>query len=262
METATEKEVIEKTSSSSEVKEDVVIIDGKPRPLKNFMAERERKIEQDVIDRLSRESRPVRAEPKASDQSDSKNWQKEIVRAAEREMEETGSIIPVNTMLNLVGQGVRYQLQEHTKTAKNAQTVIKEVKKNLKSEYKDYSDFSDEFEDIVDTIDPNNVSKEGLKIIFNSLRGQRMDDIMKKREEAAVKKAGEDRKIVGEVTVGTSTFSSRKSEKLNSEQLKEMDSMGFDSEEDYFGRLEKKRSVAKSKGAKNVPQTISEILVL
>ena len=179
---------------------------------------------------------------------------------AEKEMEETGSIVPVNTILNLIAQGTTYHLGEHNKTVKNAQKTLKDVRKELKGQYKDFGDYAEEFDAIIEDIDPRQISKDGLKIVFDSVRGKRLDDILKKRDEEAAKKS-DDTKIIGEVGKASAMVSAvAKTKNLTNGQKKEMSDMGFETEEDYFGRLEKKRQIAKSKGAKNVPDTISEFL--
>ncbi len=246
----------EKPSSESEVKEDFVMINGQKRPLKNFLAENNRKMKEEILQEVNA-SRPA---PPAPPQPEG-NWQKQIAQAAQREMEETGEIVPVNTILNLVSRASQYQFMEHSKIVKNAQKITKEVKSELKGQYKDYRDYEDEFENILDGIDPQQISKEGLRIVFNSLRGQKIDEIVKQKEEAAVKKATEERKIIGEITPSLSSSAGGKKEKMSPAQSKEMKDMGFDTEQDYLGRLEKKRQVAKSRGSLNIPDLISESLV-
>lgn len=245
------------SSSSSEVKEDVVIIDGKPRPLKNFMAEMTRKVKEDVlrempVSEFKREEKPV-VHPQ--------DWQKTIVSAAEREMEETGSIIPVNTILGLINQGTQFQLNEFNKSNKQAQSMTKAVKRELRSQYKDYAEYEDEFESIIEEIDPRSVTKDGLVVLFNSLRGKHLDEILEKERETASKKAIEDKKIIGEVSSGGKKFSPKLTNKLTRLQQQEMRSMGFETEEDYLGRIEHRQAYAKSRNAKNVPDTLAERLI-
>src|SRR3990167_9785420 len=90
-------------SPDPEVKEDVVIIGGVARPLKNFMAEISRKTKEEVMEEIKRTTPPP-SQPVLQPVSQS-DWNKQVVAMAEREMEETGSIVPVNTMLNLIAQG-------------------------------------------------------------------------------------------------------------------------------------------------------------
>ena len=240
-------------SPESEVTEDFVTIGGVKRPLKNFMAEISRKTKEEVMEEIRRTT-PASAQPVS--QSD---WNKQVVAMAEKEMEETGSIVPVNTILNLIAQGTTYHLGEHNKTLKNAQKTLKDVRKELKGQYKDFGDYADEFDAIIEDIDPRQISKDGLKIVFDSLRGKRLDDILKKRDEEAAKKP-DDTKILGEVgRVSAMVSTGVKTKNLTSEQKKEMMDMGFETEEDYLGRLEKRRQIAKSKGTKNIPDTLSEL---
>ena len=251
-----ERQAEKPSSPSPEVDEDFVMVGGKKRPLKNFLAENNRKMKDEILEEVnaSRPSPAVPVQPEG-------NWQKQIALAAQREMEETGEIVPVNTILNLVSRASQYQFMEHSKIVKNAQKIIKEIKSELKGQYKDYRDYEDEFENIIDNVDPQQISKDGLKIIFNSLRGQKIDEIVKEKEEAAVKKTMEERKIIGEITPSSSSSAGAKKEKISPAQSKEMKDMGFDTEQDYLGRLEKKRQVAKSRGATNIPDLISEILI-
>ena len=250
-----EARAAEKPSSSSEVKDDVVIIGGKPRPLKNFVEEITRKVKEDVMAGIN--TRP--AEP--TRQPDNTDWRKRVAQQAEKEMEETGSIVPVNTILDLINQGTNYHLNQFSTANKTAQKVIKETRKELKSSYKDYSDYEDEFDGIVENIEPQNVSKEGLKIIFQSLRGNKLDELLGKAREAGAKGAEEEKRILGDIASGNASHSSKPSGKLTAEQREEMTDMGFESEEDYSGRLKKYQDIAKRKSAKNTPQTLSERLV-
>jgi len=243
-------------SPAPEVKEDVVIIDGKPRPLKNYLSEITRKVTEDV----RRDLTPASPQP-AVEKATSTDFTKQILLDAEREMEETGQVVPVNTILRLISQGSQYHIREAMGSSKSAQKMVKEVRKELKSQYKDFGEYEDEFDEIVDNIEPKFVTKDGLKIVFDSLRGKRLDVIIKKKEEAATKKAEEERRIIGDTSEGTAAASKPKSVKLTEEQAKEMKDMGFETEEDYLGRLEKKRAVAKKQGAKNVPETIAERFV-
>ncbi len=47
---------VQNSFPAAEVTEDVVIIDGKPRPLKNFIAEISRKVKEEVTEELKRSS--------------------------------------------------------------------------------------------------------------------------------------------------------------------------------------------------------------
>lgn len=256
-ETVVEKpvETVENSSSASEVKEDVVIIDGKPRPLKNFVSELQRKVKEDIL----KEIKPPADEPKPvqpSQPSQPVDYRKQITAMAEREMEETGSIVPVNTILSLINQGTTYGISEYAKRTKNAQQTIKKVRKDLRDKYKDFNDYAEEFDAIVEDIDPGQISKEGLGIIFDSLRGKNIDKILEKTKTVA-----EEPKIIGEPGKPSSMVSTGpKTTKLTDSQKQEMKSMGFDLEEDYLGRLETKRRIAKQKGAKNIPELLSDLL--
>lgn len=249
-----EKRQSEKPSPAPEVKEDVVIINGVARPLKNFIAEISRKTKEDVLAEIN--AQPPKPTPAPVAQGD---WQKQIATMAEREMEETGNMLPVNTILTLINQGTQHHIKNYTTTTNQANKVIKETKKELKSAYKDYGDYEDEFEEIIETIEPQNVSKDGLKIIFNSLRGKKLDDILKREREEAARKAEENPIVIGDLARG-SAGGGNKPMKLTAEQQKEMSDMGFETEEDYTGRLKKYQSVAKKNGAKNTPQLLSERL--
>lgn len=248
-------------SQSTQKEEDYVLINGEKRPLKNYIAEQERNIESRV--RKDYESRNTQSQQSQSQQqqqqSSGTDWAKQVQSMAEREMEESGSLIPVNTILNLIAQGSNFHIQNFTKTSRTAEKIIKEVKKELKSQYKDFGDYEDELDEILENTDRQLISKDGLKVVFNSLRGKNLDEILKKEREEATKKAVEDKKIIGSTTDSTSSGST-KGTKLTDEQKKEMVDMGFDNEQDYLGRLEKKRQTAKARGAKNVPDTIAEPL--
>ena len=236
--------------------EDVILIGGKPRPLKNFIEEITRKTRESVLAEINA-NRPVPA--KQPDANANNDWRKQVAAAAEREMEETGSIVPVNTILNLISQGNNYQMSQINMNNKNAQKIIKEAKKELKSSYKDYVDYEDRFDELLDGIEPQNVSKEGLKIIFNSLRGERLDELVAKAKEKGTSDAEAGKRVIGDVeSVGGSSSAGNKSTKLNTAQKEEMLDMGFEDEGDYLGRLNKYRDIGKRRNAKNVPNLLSE----
>ncbi len=173
-------------------------------------------------------------------------------------MEETGSIVPVNTILNLINQGSTWTINQHNETIKNSQRTVKESRKELRNQYKDFNDYAEEFDAIVEDINPGQITKDGLKIIFDSLRGKKLDKILEEQKRA---KTAEEIKIVGEVGRSSAMVSTGpKTTKLTEPQKIEMRDMGFETEEDYFGRLDKKREIAKKRGAKNVPDLLSDIL--
>ena len=109
-------------------------------------------------------------------------------------------------------------------------------------------------------IEPQNVSKEGIKIIFNSLRGKKLDEILQKEREAAKERAEKNPTVIGDLARGSASAGAKKTG-LTAEQKKEMSDYGFDTEEDYLGRLKKYQAVAKRNGAKNTPQLLSERLI-
>lgn len=253
----------EKTTRQSEKpqenQEDMILIGGKPRPLKNFVEEITRKTRESVLAEINaNKPNPVR-QPDANANND---WRKNIAAAAEREMEETGSIVPVNTILGLIAQGTNYQMSQINLNNKNAQKIIKEAKKELKTSCKDYADYEDRFDELLEDVEPQNVSKAGLKLIFNSLRGERQDELIAKAKEKGADDAEAGKKIIGDVESGGGGSSSgNKSTKLTVAQKEEMSDMGFEDEESYLGRLKKYQDIGKRRNAKNVPNLLSERLV-
>ena len=249
------EEQVKRQAEKPSAEEDMVVIGGQKRPLKNFIAEITRKVKEDVIAE-TRNNNPTPPPPKQPDNTD---WRRNIASRAEKEMEETGSIVPVNTILDLINQGTSYHVNQFSTANKNAQKVIKETRKELKTTYKDYSEYEDRFDEILDGIEPQNVSKEGLKIIFNSLRGEKLDELLKKERERGSKEAEEGKTIIGDVSSGSGSSSGTSSSgKLTIDQESEMSDMGFESKEDYLGRLIKYREIAKRRGAKNIPALLSE----
>jgi hypothetical protein len=245
-----------------EIKEDMVIIDGKPRPLKNFIAEITRKVKDDVSAEINaNKSQEQKKEVPPTEQ----DWRKRIIASATREMEESGEIVPVQTILDIVNQGIGYHIGQYAKTNKQASKIIKDTKAEIRKDCKEkgiaYDDYSDDFENILDDIEPQNVSAYGLKIIFNSVIGKKTPELIKKVQEDASRKSEEGgRRIVGgELAEGSGKpAESGGASKLTAEQKEEMLDMGFESEVDYIGRLGKYRDIAKKKGAKNTPNLISE----
>jgi hypothetical protein len=243
-----------------ELQDDMVIVGGKPRPLRNLLEEVARKTRESVLAEINASKKPE-LQPKPSVQSDNSDWRRQIASAAEREMEETGSIVPVNTMLDLIGKATGYHMSQFTTNAKNAQKIIKEAKKELRATYKDYSEYEDKFDDLLEGIEPQNVSKEGLKIIFNSLRGENLDAIVAKAREKAAEEAESGKKIVGDIDTGGGSSKSGSKTTLTAEQQQQMKDMGFEDEASYLGRVKHYQEVAKSRNAKNVPTLLAEKLL-
>lgn len=240
--------------------EPYVFIDGIKKPLKNYIAEKERDIELRV-----RKENDLTRQPEKVVAPDQGDWRKRITAAAEREMEESGSIVPVNTILDLVNQGIGYHIGNYAKTTKQANKVIKDTKNEIRKDCKEkgisFEDYADEFDDIMENVDPQQVSGEGIKIIFNSLIGKKTPELLKKASEESTRKADEgSRRIVGgELAEGTGKSSNDGgASKLTAEQKTEMQDMGFESESDYLGRLTKYREIAKRRGSKNTPTLLSE----
>ena len=240
----------EKPSSASEGKEDVVIIDGKPRPLKNFIAEISRKVKDEVMEEVAKKPAPT---PSALPT----DWMKRIDESAEKELAETGGIMPTKTIISVIGQGIQYQIN----LKKASDKILKETKKELKATYKDFSDFEDSFDEATTDIEPQYMSKEGLKIIFKSLRGDKMDEMEKKLRKEITEEVLADKKIIGDTGSPGKVSAPTKGIKLTPDQEKEKENMGYENSEDYLAQLEKKRQTAKSRGAKNTPQLIYEQLV-
>ena len=242
----------EETPLPPEVKEDVVTFaDGSTRPLKNLIGEITRKVKEE----MRREAPPPREEPKTPPPKT--DFIQRITTQAEDEMTRTGSTFPVNTILGLISDASRYHVSSGYSTLKKSNKVIKSTKRELKKQYKDFGDYEDEFDDKIDEADPSQITSEGLKLVFNAIRGSKMDEIITKIKTPPK----EPTKIVGP-SVGTGTGAAKGKVKLTPEQEKEMKDMGFDTEEDYLGRLHKYQDLARKKGLKVIPSLISERLIL
>lgn len=243
--------------------DDYVMIGGKKRPLNNFIAEISRKVGEDVMSRLPKpEPKP---EPRVT--PDNRDIHKQIQDAAEKEMEETGSVVPIRTITSLIQQGTSYILQSQRKIDSEAKKTIKETKRELRTTYKDYNEFSEEFDKILDTIDPAYVKKEGLIMVFDSLRGKKLTEIRAKIEKDKNDNPPPSKKIIGEVDTGTgsgggSGSGASKGSKLTEAQKEEMQLLNFESEEDYLGRLKKYQEIGVKKGAKNKPTLLQERFIL
>lgn len=241
-----------------EVKEDVVVIGGKERPLRNFVAEIQRKTEESILSKLRNERKtelPDRqSQPVAND--DRSNYISKILNDAEEEMTRTGRILPVETIISLITSGSQYHANSTVSAMKNAERIIKSAKKKLKEQHKDYKDYENEFEDTIDEINPLSITAQGLEMLFDSIMGRKIKEKMAKLEEEKIVKAERGEKIVGPSS-GSGNVKSKK-EVLTPEQQKEAIDMGFETEEDYFERLKKRQDRARSEGVKIIPQTLGE----
>lgn len=253
-----ESPLTEENPPHQEVKDDVVIIGGKERPLKNFISEIQRKTEESVLQKLRGEQdnyhRPEEPKPVSYDSKD--NYLSKIVQDAEDEMVRTGRTVPIETIIGLITSGSQYHVNNTVTVLKNSEKAIKTAKKSLREQHKDYKEYEDEFDTILENIDPKLVNVQSLERLFNSIRGERIGKTLIKQEEDRKKKIEKEEEIVGPSK--GSGLSKPKKETLTSTQIEEMIDLGFDEEDDYLERLKKRQERAKIEKWKTIPQTLGE----
>lgn len=250
-----QKEAEKPVTPTPGVDDDIVIIGGKPRPLQNFVSEIVRKTKEEVIREVG--NRQLEQIPPPRPAQSSEDYMGNVLKQAEDEMSRTGRSVPLETILGLIAQGSQYHIRNTVTSMRQAAKTVQETVKSLKGKYRDYKEYEDEFRDAVDNINSDLVSQQGLEMLFNSIRGAKLDDKLAKIEEANRKRAEKDEKIVGPSS-GSGTGAGGSKPTLNENQKKEFISMGLDTEDEYTGLLQKRQARAKAEGWKVIPQTLSE----
>ena len=241
-----------KTTPPQVAKESVVIIDGKEIPLKNVIGEAVRK----AVERTKAEI--LASAPLPTPQPINLGGEeplKRVMEDAEREMAETGSTFPVKTVLRLIGEGSRYHIKETTDSIKKSTKILKETKRTLRKEYKDFGDYEDEFDEIVDNATPDQITPTGLKMVFEAIRGRKLDEKLRDLQGKPPEEP-----IIGPSAGSGGGAGKPPKEKLTDAQKKEMAIMNFETEDAYLNVLKPRQQRAKDMGLKKIPQTIGEPL--
>jgi hypothetical protein len=256
----TTAETTPSSEGKTDVKESVVIIDGKERPLKNYEAELNRRhseekerLKQEYEERLNTISRP--AQP-----SNQPNWYDMVETEAINELTVTGKAFPMKTIMNVAAQIADKTYQ----TRRQADSVIDDFKDSV-SDDPDYKANKKEFNTLVRQLRPDQVSPETLEIVLNSVRGKRLKDVEKIAYEKGKEDALKEREILGGPTNAAGSTSSPKTS-LTPEQKADLDRLNFETtmawtEDEYKKTLLKKQARFKEAGAKNIPQTLNDSII-
>ena len=249
------------SEGNADVKEPIVIIDGKERPLKNYEAELNRKhleekerIKQEYESKIETLTRPATPQP-----SNQPNWYDMVETEAINELTLTGKAFPMKTIMNVAAQIADRTYQ----TKRQADSVVEDFKDSI-SDDPDYKANKKEFNALVRQLRPDQVSPETLEIVLNSVRGKRLKDVEKSAYEKGKQDALKEREILGPTNVMSSTASPKTS--LTSDQKSDLDrlnnetTMGW-TEEEYKKALLKKQVRFKEAGAKNIPQTLNDSMI-
>lgn len=242
-----------------EVKEPVVIIDGKPRPLKNYEAELKRKHEEE-IQRIRQE---YENKPPAQ-QSQQPNWYEQVQQMAENEIVTTGKTVPINTILQLANTISQRNLETALKTRTEADKEIRNFKRSVKKE-KDFQVLEDDFDSLVDQLKPDQINTPTLEVILNSVRGKRLNEFIEKAKTETKQTTESDTKILGQ-PVETQTAVKKPESTLSPQQQADLDRMNESSTiqwsgEEYLSALRNKQTRFKNAGAKNIPQTLNDEII-
>jgi hypothetical protein len=246
-----------------EVKESVVIIDGKERPLKNYESEIRRKIEEEY-EIKSREKEEIQRSIQSQQSHQPINYAELFAQEGEQEMALSGKAVPVNTIMKMANAISQRNLEMTLKSKDNAEREVRSFKRSVRKE-PDFNDLEDEFDNLVDQLPADRVNSPTLEIIMNSIRGKKYNELMRKAKEDGKKEAIKDTQILGSpVDVTSGTFTPKSS--LTSEQKTELDRMNQSNtmpltEEDYKSSLIKKQNRFKQEGAKNTPTLLSDSII-
>lgn len=243
------------------VKEDMVIIGGKERPLKNFEAELRRKHDEDM-EKLKKEYE--QKTPPQPQQSTQQSWYDLVQQRAEQEIMITGKAVPLQTILEVANSLYEKNVSSHLKTRENADKEVRNFKRSIKKD-PDFAEIEDDFDSLVEQLKPEQINAPTLEVILNSVRGKRVNELVKKAEDKGRQEALKDTQILGQ-PVTTTTGGTPPKTSLSSAQQAELDEMNRETtmewtEQQYFEALTKKQNRFKAAGAKNVPGLLNEMIM-
>lgn len=170
---------------------------------------------------------------------------------------------PFGAIEELVLIGSRHVVKRTREDIGKANRLLKEVKKDLKAKYEDFTDVEQSFDEHLEDVAVERMTKEGLEMVFHSLRGQKLEEKVKQLQaKVNGKQAVEEPRIVGPAAgSGSGTPVSPSGEKpLTKAQQAEFAKMGDVSETGYRRLLKERQERAKKLDCKVLPETISEPL--
>ena len=258
-------ETIPAAEGQPAVKENMVIIDGKERPLKNYEAELQRK-HNDELARIKAEyetrySQPTQPVQPTAPQPD---YWAQVDQAAEQEIAATGKAVPMKTIASVANSIAQRNMQAFFQTKEQSEKAIRGFKRSVR-ETPDWKDMEDSFDELVDQLEPHQVNAPTLEIILNSVRGKKGVDREKLAYERGKQDALKDTQILGAPEGGQPAGTAPKTT-LTLAQKAELDEMNKDNtmgwtEEEYKKALIEKQNRFKASEARNVPVSLNDAMI-
>jgi hypothetical protein len=117
---------------------------------------------------------------------------------------------------------------------------------------------------LVDNLQPNQINTATLEVILNSVRGKRVNELVKAAEARGRQGAEKDTQILG-APVETSGGGSAPKTSLTSDQMAELAEMNKENtmewtEAEYIQALSKKQNLFQAQGAKSKPELLKDKL--
>ena len=259
---STTETLIPSAAGKPAVEEDVVIIGGEKRPLKNFEAELRRKADEEK-ERIRQELEQKYASQPPQQQTQ-QSWYDLVQQRAEQEMALTGKAVPLQTIMEVANSLYERNVKTTLTTRDTAEKEVRNFKRSIKKD-PDFESFEDDFDALVDQLKPEQINAPTLEVILNSVRGKRVNELVKKAEEKGKSEALKDTQILGAPTEVISAGTPPKTS-INAEQRTELIRMNSENtmewtEQEYLNALIKKQNRFKAAGAKNVPQLMSDAMI-
>ena len=252
------------TTGQEVVKEDMVIIGGKERPLKNYEAELRRKTEEGK-ETMRKEFDAKLLSLQQQTTQPQQTWYDVVQQRAEQEMALTGKTVPVQTILELADSLYQRNISSTLKNRETADKEIRNFKRSIKKD-PDFSDIEDDFDVLVEQLRPEQINAPTLEVILNSVRGKRSQEIVRRAKEEGKQEALKETQILGGQPTETTTVVTKPSVSLTPEQQAELVIMNQENtmewtEQEYKDALLKKQNRFKAAGAKNIPQLMSDTMI-
>lgn len=178
-----------------------------------------------------------------------------------KNLEEEYANDPVRTSIKIANMAANIHVRRTREGIAKGSRLLKGVKKDLRAKYEDFAEDEAEFDARLEDQAVEEMSEEGLKMVFHAIRGERLDAKLRKLQERKAE-AEPEKKIVGPTSGGGAgtPAAPKGQEPLTEAQQTEWRKMGDVSETGYRLLLKQKQERARKLNVPEaqLPQTVSE----
>lgn len=252
-------------AGQASVKEPVVVIDGKERPLKNYEAELKRKHDEEVQRLRDEYEEKLARSSVQSPQVSQADWLNQVYTMAENEVATTGKAVPIQTIMQVANSISQRNLDSTLKSREQSERTIRSFKRLARKD-SDFVEMESDFDELVDQLKPEQINAPTLEVVLNAVRGKRTPEMIKRIREQVKSEMEKEAEILGGSPTEKTGGGRKSSSTLTPEQKREFDMMNSNgtlewTEEEYKQKLKNKQERFKAMGAKNTPQLLNDQMI-